>query len=148
MSTRHRLSFDHATPAWIKGRCLYFITICCVPRGINQLCHPSVAKGILDAADQYHTRGRWYVELMLLMPDHLHALLGFPPTESMNQVIRSWKHFLTWHHGIKWQRDYFDHRLRNHEGHAEKTAYIRNNPVRAGLVKAPGDWPYVWESER
>lgn len=85
---------------------------------------------------------------MLLMPDHLHALLGFPPTESMNQVIRSWKHFLTWRHGIKWQRDYFDHRLRNHEGHEEKTAYIRNNPVRAGLAKAPADWPYAWEPKR
>lgn len=148
MPTHRRTSFDHATPSWIKGHRLYFITICTVPRSTNQLCHPDTAKGIFTAADHYHTQKRWHVELMLLMPDHLHALLGFPAAESMNQVISSWKHFLTWQHGIKWQRDYFDHRLRNHEGHQEKTDYILNNPVRAGLAKAPGEWPYAWKPER
>src|SRR5882757_3178990 len=111
MPTRHRLSFDHATPAWIKGRRIYFITMCTVPRGINQLCQPHVAKGIFAAANHYHAQSGWHVEFMLLMPDHLHALIGFPGTESMNQVISSWKHFLAWRHRVNWQRDYFDHRL-------------------------------------
>lgn len=148
MPTHRRTSFDHATPAWIKGHRLYFITICTAPRAANQLCHPAIAKDIFAAAEHYHTQKRWRVELMLLMPDHLHALLGFPVAESMNQVIRSWKHFLSGKYLINWQRDYFDHRLRNHEGHQEKTDYILNNPVRAGLTKRPTEWPYIWKPER
>jgi putative transposase len=148
MTTPRRQIFDHSTPFWIKGSRLYFITMCTAPRHANQLCHPNVAKKILNAAAHYHANGRWHVELFLLMPDHLHALVGIPVTESMNTVIRSWKHYLSSKLGISWQRDYFDHRLRNHEGHEEKTAYIRHNPVRAGLVKRPGDWPYVWQPER
>lgn len=34
----------------------------------------------------------------------------------------------------RWQRDFFDHRLRSIESAAEKAQYIRMNPVRAGLV--------------
>lgn len=66
----------------------------------------------------------------------------------METVIRAWKHYLAKRHRIRWQRDFFDHRIRQHESHEEKAAYIRNNPVRAGLVEKPEDWPYVWEPER
>lgn len=66
----------------------------------------------------------------------------------MQQVLRSWKHYLSKLHRIEWQRDYFDHRLRNDESHEEKADYIRQNPVRAGLVAKPDHWPYVWEPYR
>ncbi len=41
-----------------------------------------------------------------------------------------------------WQARFFDHLLRTPESHSEKWEYIRNNPVRAGLVKQPDDWPF------
>ncbi len=47
--------------------------------------------------------------------------------------------------GISWQRDYFDHRLRSDESHEEKSHYIRQNPVRKGLVTNPEEWKFVWE---
>ena len=62
--------------------------------------------------------------------------------------MRAWRHYLAKEQGIRWQRDFFDHRIRRDESHEEKAAYIRNNPVRGGLVKAPEDWPYVWEPEK
>jgi REP element-mobilizing transposase RayT len=77
------------------------------------------------------------------MPDHLHALVGFPPQEQMLHVVRAWKKFGATHHHIAWQRDFFDHRLRRDESFDEKAAYIRMNPVRAGLVTTASDWPYV-----
>lgn len=82
------------------------------------------------------------------MPDHLHALVSFPQVESMPQVIRSWKHYLSKHQHIRWQRDFFDHRLRSNESHEEKLTYILNNPVRAGLILTPDKWPYVWTPTR
>ena len=36
----------------------------------------------------------------------------------------------------------FHHRLRNGENYAQKWQYVRENPVRAGLVQQPEDWRY------
>lgn len=85
----------------------------------------------------------WFIHLFLLMPDYLHALLSFPQHEQMTRVVRAWKKYQATHHGITWQRDFFDHRLRRDESFAEKADYIRLNPVRADLVFHRDEWPYV-----
>ena len=40
---------------------------------------------------------------------------------------------------------FFDHLLRSEESYAQKWDYVRENPVRAGLVKNVEDWPYAGE---
>jgi len=40
---------------------------------------------------------------------------------------------------------FFDHLLRNDESYAQKWEYVRENPVRAGLVHCSEDWPYQGE---
>jgi len=44
-----------------------------------------------------------------------------------------------------WQPRFFDHLLRNDESYAQKWEYVRENPVRAGLVHCSEDWPYQGE---
>ena len=44
-----------------------------------------------------------------------------------------------------WQRRFFDHVLRSDESYAQKWNYVRDNPVRAGLVAKAEDWPYAGE---
>ena len=44
-----------------------------------------------------------------------------------------------------WQRGFFDHVLRSDESYAQKWNYVRQNPVRAGLVANADDWPYSGE---
>ena len=44
-----------------------------------------------------------------------------------------------------WQKTFFDHLLRSSESYSEKWNYVRENPVRAGLVANAEDWPYVGE---
>lgn len=88
------------------------------------------------------------MRLLLLMPDHLHLLVSFPTAESMPSVVRAWKHYLAAKHGVEWQRDFFDHRLRNHESLDEKAHYIRHNPVRAGLVIDPAEWKFIWTPDQ
>ena len=79
------------------------------------------------------------------MPDHVHALLSFPPsTKPLALVIRKWKEWTAKTIGIQWQRDFFEHRLRAEESRREKADYILENPVRAGLVLHPGDWAFVY----
>lgn len=85
--------------------------------------------------------------MFLLMPDHLHAMMAVPKGESLPAVVRMWKGYQTKKLSIIWQTGFFDHRLRSDESEEEKTDYIRRNPVRAGLVVKPEDWPYVWPRE-
>ena len=121
---------------------VYFITICCVPRGTNQLAHAAIWQSIGETISLRESSGDLTCLLALAMPDHIHGLFGFPGTKPMVQVITAFKSWLASRHGIHWQRDFFDHRLRNLESAAEKAQYIRMNPVRAGLVANPADWPY------
>ncbi|MCX7916496.1 MAG: hypothetical protein N3A53_09385, partial [Verrucomicrobiae bacterium] len=44
-----------------------------------------------------------------------------------------------------WQRDFWDTQLRRGESYSAKWEYVRYNPVRAGLVSDPADWPYQGE---
>ena len=44
-----------------------------------------------------------------------------------------------------WQQRFFDHVLRSSESHAQKWRYVKENPVRAGLVTRSEEWPYQGE---
>jgi hypothetical protein len=44
-----------------------------------------------------------------------------------------------------WQKTFFDHLLGSSESYSEKWNYVRENPVRAGLVKAAAEWPFMGE---
>jgi REP element-mobilizing transposase RayT len=143
---RHK-HLDHNPPHWIAPEAVYFITICTKRRNINQFCHPVIGRHILDSIRLYNERNLWFCDLAVLMPDHIHLLLGFPPDRTLTKVIGLWKRWLAREHTIVWQTNFFDHRLRNDENIDQKGEYILQNPVRAGLVERPEDWPYVWMSK-
>ena len=44
--------------------------------------------------------------------------------------------------GRLWQPRFFDRALRTVKEYHEKVQYIHFNPVRAGLVSRPEDWPW------
>ena len=91
----------------------------------------------------YDARGVWYLELLLLMPDHLHALIAIDGEASLSSIVTSFKRATSRFAKVRWQRNFFDHRLRHDESSDEKEIYIRQNPVRAGLIENEDDWPYV-----
>jgi putative transposase len=121
----------------------YFITICCQRRGVNQLCVKDVANILFETARRYHVSQRWYLKLVLMMPDHLHMLIGVPGDARISNLIRDFKRITARIANISWQRNFFDHRLRHDESENEKAAYIRANPVRAGLITEHEEWPYA-----
>ena len=43
------------------------------------------------------------------------------------------------------EEGFFDHVLRSNESYSQKWNYVRENPVRSGLVKSVADWPYQGE---
>jgi REP element-mobilizing transposase RayT len=139
-----RRALPHDPPLFVDAsKEIPFITICCKKRGANQLCYPEVASLLFQATQFYQRQQRWFVPVLLLMPDHVHFLASFSIDVKMTNVVASWKRFTSKHAKINWQRDFFDHRLRGGEGWREKSDYILQNPVRAGLIEKYEDWPYV-----
>ena len=69
--------------------------------------------------------------------------MAFPKVEHLGAVMRLWKGYQTKELQVGWQEGFFDHRIRSNESAEEKRRYILMNPVRAGLVTKPEDWPYV-----
>jgi len=78
------------------------------------------------------------------MPDHLHALLAFPREPGMAATIREWKRGAARLQGVKWQENFFDHRIRSDKFRAETWHYIRRNPVAKGLCPDEDSWTYWW----
>ncbi|MFZ5494577.1 MAG: transposase [Verrucomicrobiota bacterium] len=121
------------------------MTVCCEQRGANQLCRPAAAEVLLGAARQHHQRQDWFLRQMLLMPDHVHASIAPAPDTILSRLIGDWKRYAAIKAGIRWQKNFFEHRLRGDEGRAEKAADIKANPARAGLCQSGEPWPFQIE---
>lgn len=50
--------------------------------------------------------------------------------------------------GKVWQDEYFDTVIRRSDSLQAKIDYVRQNLVRAGLVKCPEDYRWMWELPR
>ena len=86
----------------------------------------------------------WLVGDYLLMPDHLHLFCAPRDlTVTLQRWVSYWKREFSCLHlpgAGEWQRDFWDTRLRRGENYTQKWNYVRENPLRAGLVKRPEDW--------
>src|SRR4051812_36216340 len=141
-----RKMLPHEVPLWVDPSAeIYFVTICCAKRGENELVRQPVADELIDTIKYRNEQQIWYVRLAMLMPDHVHLLVSFPQVEVQIQtIISKWKKWTAQSLGNRWQRDFFEHRLRREESLREKADYILANPVRAGLAARVEDWPYVF----
>ena len=123
-------------PNWV------FPTVCTEKRG-RWLAQASVQRTLHDIWQQ--TATAWLVSDYLLMPDHLHLFCGPHDLKfTIERWIGFWKdRFAKMHPDTgAFQAGGFHHRLRDGKNYSEKWEYVRENPVRAGLVTRPEDWPY------
>jgi REP element-mobilizing transposase RayT len=94
----------------------------------------------------FHRLNEWSVLCAIAMPDHLHLLAA--PQKSRNASVGQFaRWFKRWFYADakpnwRWEEGVFDRLLRSDESRAEKWEYMRENPVRAGLVGTADDWPY------
>lgn len=143
MATDSTRRLHHATPAWVRSDATFHIRIRSLASNLCPLSAPSLPATLLESAKFYHDKDLWFCRLFLLMPDHLHALLCFPPASDMRVVVGRWKAWQTRQHHIAWQDNFFDHRIRNTRELQLKADYIRQNPVVKGLCQKADDWPWV-----
>jgi putative transposase len=82
------------------------------------------------------------------MPDHVHLLVeGVHVESNLQRFVRNWKQrtafwFMREKRGLV-AAGYYEHILRSDESVQQKARYVLENPVRAGLVEHPGDYPWV-----
>lgn len=128
-----RKSLPHQTPSWVKSGSLYFLTLCCTPRGANQLCRPHIAAVSGESVAHRQKEGIWHMRLLVLMPDHLHALVSVLPTRGLTTTIRLWKSFLARQAGLRWQRDFSSIA-------SGMTNLGKKRPVTFGITRCARTW--------
>jgi REP element-mobilizing transposase RayT len=95
--------------------------------------------------------GAW-LGAYVLMPDHLHAFVTIDDQRlTLSTWMKSLKNTVSKALRVQgiaaphWQKSFFDHVLRSDESYSEKWTYVRENPVRAALVRHWQEWPFVGE---
>ena len=89
----------------------------------------------------------------VIMPNHVHTLFQTLEDWSMNAVVGSWKTYTANAIGRivrqpnapvphVWHPEFWDRYIRDETHFTTVLAYIHNNPVKAGLVSRPEDWPW------
>lgn len=129
----------------------YFLTFCTDRRAVG------LATGVVVAAilrEAKESSLGWRLRSAVVMPDHAHLIVDLAAGKTLPEVVRSFKgrsSVLLRDRGLKWQRGYYDHRLRTAEDLLPVFLYVFLNPYRAGLCKTDGTWagyycaPDDWE---
>ena len=88
----------------------------------------------------------WNVLAGVMMPDHIHMLAApldrGASVSTFSGLMKRWMRQQARRTDWRWQQGIFDRLLRREESAAAKWVYIRENPVRAGLINHWEDWPY------
>jgi REP element-mobilizing transposase RayT len=138
---------------WIQSP-IYFLTICVAGR-LATLANDRAFAILRAELESARDRYGWSVGRFVVMPDHLHFFCASdeaPTSVSLSRFIGGFKQWTA--KGVLraaslapplWQKQFFDHVLRSNESYDSKWLYVRENPVRAGLVDKADDWPYGGE---
>lgn len=128
---------------------IYFVTACTFDRR-SILAKHEIHEAFSAFARVGEKHGA-YVGAYVLMPDHLHLFVALEQDRGLSNWMKSLKNALskslrsTGIPSPHWQKGFFDHLLRSDESYSQKWEYVRDNPVRAGLVKIWEEWAYGGE---
>jgi len=116
------------------------------------LREPAAAECIIENWRHFDEQ-RYKLIAWVVMPTHVHVLIEQYETASLSSVVQSWKSYTgkqlkaLFPHacadGEFWMREYWDRYIRDENHFYAAIDYIRQNPVKAGLVDRPEDWPYT-----
>jgi len=120
--------------------------------GFQPFVNKSVCETVLVAWAEMNERYGWKVPHYVIMPNHLHFIMQFSakPTETLRKALQHFKgrtarsaNLILGRRGAFWQTEWFDRWLRDEHEIARVIEYIRNNPLKAGLVPNGSVYPWV-----
>jgi putative transposase len=151
----NKYEYRRRLPHYQKFDRVLFVTFCTLNRWALS---PRARDVVLGHCIHDHGE-RFVLHAVAIMPDHVHLMLTQLRDESgrpypLAAILKSIKgtsardiNKLRGCGGPVWQEESFDHVLRTSESFEEKIEYIRQNPVRRGLVKKAEDYPWLWLGE-
>ena len=132
-------------PHWELNDATYFVTFRLL-KGVlsNHECQ-IVLDHLLEG-----DRVFYHAVTAVVMPDHCHLLIRPKPEYGLSRVMKGIKGVSArlinqsrGRRGSIWQDESLDRIMRDEDEAIEKAQYILENPVRAGLVDNPLDYPFV-----
>ena len=134
---RFRLSQPHAD---------YFLTMGTADRK-SGLTSPVVVTALRREIAAIESCGYWTLCGAVIMPDHLHLLVTLHDKLPLGRVIarlKSKSKPALSVGGLRWQGNYYEHRLRDTDSVEAVLMYIFLNPYRAQLVATSESYPWFW----
>jgi REP element-mobilizing transposase RayT len=121
---------------------------------------PPAARDIALRHCLHDNGSKMRLHVAVVMPDHVHMI--FEPVEDANGETFSFQEIVgaikgasshsinkaLKRSGTVWQDESFDHVIRHADSLEQKIEYVRQNPVRKGLVARPEDYPWLWEEQK
>jgi len=114
--------------------------------GACQLARPEVAEMVYRALHFFEGQ-RYALLAACVMPNHVHAVFAPLHGHALADILHSWKSFTSNQAnkvlgttGPFWEREDFDHLVRNAAELERIIRYVVENPRKAGLK----DWKWVW----
>jgi REP element-mobilizing transposase RayT len=119
--------------------------------GACHLGNPAVAD-LAAQALRFFDQKRYSLFAWAIMPNHVLVVARIFVDYSLASVVHSWKSFtakkandLLDCQSAFWQREYYDHLIRNENEFQRAIRYVSDNPAKAGLKNWP--WVWVWEQD-
>lgn len=117
--------------------------------GACWLRRPEIAD-LLASAVNFFAAERYDLHAWVVMPNHVHVVFRPHPDHTVSEIEHSWKSFTANEANRMlnrvgehfWQKESYDHWIRDDAERARLCAYVTDNPVKARLCSQPTDWPW------
>ena len=123
-----------------NGGAIYFLTWCTANR-VPLLALESNREVAHHSLLALEADGDGTVFAATIMPDHIHLLVELGSRLTVSQLVAKTKAGITrTGSAVKWQLNFFEHRLRAHESAEDYAFYIFMNPYCADLCSLEQAW--------
>lgn len=110
------------------------------------LAQPGIAPLVADAIRHFESE-RYELHAWCIMPNHVHVVVRPHAGHALSRILHSWKSFsaqgsnrLLHRSGEFWQKESYDHIIRDPAALDRTIRYVQENPLQAKLPA----WPWVW----
>ena len=132
----------------------HFVTFCTYKKAVL----PEAARHIVLQCCLHDNGIKLDVHCVVVMPDHVHMIFVplingqknevYSLAEIMDAIKGASAHQINralQRKGKVWQTESFDHVVRSSESLDQKIQYVRENPMRRGIVQKSEDYVWMWQ---